>query len=46
LSSVALIFSREYTNIEDATNIESWLKKQKNKKLIEKFMTENWEDPK
>ncbi len=31
LSPVTLIFSRQYTNIEDAKNIESWLKNQKQK---------------
>ena len=45
LAPVKLIFTRKYHTIQCARKIENWLKKQKSKKIVEKFMSPIWEDP-
>jgi len=41
---IKLIFNREYDSLEKARKIENKLKKQKSKKIIEKFMSNKWQD--
>ena len=45
LAPVKLLFYREYNSVEVAKKIELWIKKQKSKKLIEKFMSDKRTNP-